>query len=102
MFPVREFEARFQEILDALDALGADLAGEDAGTLEDLNAELEDALFMLSEIDPKGADAADELWDTFETLEALAGDIRKVGAAAPLAERLAMLASLARENVGNG
>ena len=102
MFPVREFEARFQEILDALDALGADLAGEDAGTLEELNAELEDALFMLSEIDPKGADAADELRDTFETLEALAGDIRKVAAAAPLAERLAMLASLARENVGNG
>ena len=57
MLPIAEFEARFRDILAALDDL-AD--GED---MEELNAEFEDALFMLSQIDPKADDAAEEFMD---------------------------------------
>ena len=62
--------ARLEAILDALDAL------EDEA-LDDLNAEFEDALMLLSELDPdyEGEDFA----ETLAAIRSLAGDYRAAG-----------------------
>ena len=71
MFPIADFIARFQEILDELDALAAE-AGEEA--LDDLNAEFEDMLLALEEIRPRGEGWRDELRDAADDLDAVADD----------------------------
>ena len=84
-----------ENIVKCLEAVLADLdaLSEEYGSpegLEDLNAELEDALMMLSEIDSRDAGWEEELSDALEEIRALAGDYRKVGihAAKALADRL--------------
>ena len=71
MSAMQEIRKRFQAILEALDSL-AEQSSDDA--LEDMNAELEDALFMLSEIDTGSEDWREELRDMLETLDALRVD----------------------------
>lgn len=92
MLPIAEYEARFREILAALDDI-AD--GED---MEELNAELEDALFMLSQIDPKADDAAEEFMDTLDEFDALRADYARIPIAREVAERMGMLIEFARKN----
>ncbi len=92
MLPIAEFEARFREILTALDDL-AD--GED---MEELNAEFEDALFMLSQIDPRSDDAPEELADAMDEFDALRADYARFPAAREAAERLGRLIEMARKN----
>ena len=92
MLPISEFEARFRDILAALDDL-AD--GED---MEELNAEFEDALFMLSQIDPKSDDAAEEFMDALDEFDALRADYARFPGAREAAERLGMLIEIARKN----
>ena len=70
MSAMQEIRKRFQAILEALDSL-AEQSSDDA--LEDMNAELEDALFMLSDIDTGSEDWREELRDMLETLEELRG-----------------------------
>jgi hypothetical protein len=84
-----------ENIVKCLEAVLADLdaLSEEYGSpegLEDLNAELEDALMMLSEIDYRDAGWEEELSDALEEIRALAGDYRKVGipAVKALADRL--------------
>lgn len=84
-----------ENIVKGLEAVLADLdaLSEECGSpeeLEDLNAELEDALMMLSEIDSRHAGWEEELSDALEEIRALAGDYRKAGipAAKALADRL--------------
>lgn len=84
-----------ENIVKCLEAVLADLdaLSEECGSpeeLEDLNAELEDALMMLSEIDSRHAGWEEELSDALEEIRALAGDYRKAGipAAKALADRL--------------
>ncbi len=100
MFPVRQFVERFGEILSELDdlvhAVEDDEAAED---LEDLNAELEDAIMLLTELKPDAEDWQEDLSGTLEDLRALAGDYRalanSVPGVSPLARRLDMAAGLA-------
>ena len=92
MLPIAEFEARFSKILAALDDI-AD--GED---MEELNAEFEDALFMLSQIDPKTDDAPEEFMDALDEFDALRADYARLPAAREAAERLGMLIEIARKN----
>ena len=92
MLDVSTLVPRFGELLSALDALECD---ED---LEELNAEFEDALFMLSEIDPKSEDAAEELADALEEFDALREDYARRDDAKDIAERLGMLIQMARNN----
>ena len=96
MYPLNEFVGRFHELLDALDALAEASGRED---LEELNAEFEDALFMLSQIDLKAGDWREELLDALEELEALRGDYARQPGAEPLAERMGRLIGMARGNV---
>ena len=71
VFPGREFERRFQEILFELDELAEGSEG-DADDLEDLNAELEDSLMLLDEL--RKEDDREALTEALEDLEALCGD----------------------------
>lgn len=77
-----------EAVLADLDALSEEYGSPEG--LEDLNAELEDALMMLSEIDSRDAGWEEELSDALEEIRALAGDYRKVGipAAKALGDRL--------------
>lgn len=76
---------RLEAVLAELDALSEESGSPEV--LEDLNAELEDALMMLSDINPRDAGWEEELSDALEEIRALAGDYRKVGI--PGAEALA-------------
>ena len=93
MFPEKEFMKRFEAILSELDAL-AEQAGDD--TLDDLNAELEDALMLLGEL---RAEDGEDLVGALEDIRALAEDYRALAKRdadlADCAERLAMAAELA-------
>lgn len=101
MFPMRDFMERFGELLSELDALAADCDGEACEDLEDLNAELEDALLLLGEWKPE--DDAEELADALEELCALAEDYRALSDRVPglsdIADRLRMAADMALGNL---
>lgn len=71
------FVSRFQAILDELDAFEMNEA------LEELNAEFEDALFMLESIDYEDEDAPEEFADSLEELQALAEAYRALSGEMP-------------------
>ena len=100
MFPMEQLKRWFGELLDRLDALADAADGEAAEALEEMNAEFEDALFMLSEIDPRGEDAAEELGGALEEFDALCADYRRRAGRVPgigeCAERLAALIGMAK------
>lgn len=105
MFPIGDFVKRWREILAALDefADGAALPADDAEALDDLNAELDDALMLLEDIRADAPDAREQLADALEELDALAGDYRALAARAPgldaLTQRLGMTVRLAADNL---
>ena len=76
MLSVKMIRDRFGRILSELDALADTCKGELAEDLEDMNAELEDALLLISEIRPEADDWREELTDALEALRALASDYR--------------------------
>ena len=83
MFPIQSLIERVEEILAELDALAEALDGEDADDVEELNAELEDALLLLCELKPQDEDFDDDLADALEELRALAGDYRALSRRVP-------------------
>ena len=103
MFPIQTFLDRFGALLEQLDALTEDCADDAAEDLEDLNAELEDALLMLGEIKPEGEDWREELSETLEEIRALAEDYERLSPRAPevesLASRLRSTADMAVNNL---
>ena len=64
------FIDRLHNILDELDNL------EMTDELEELNAEFEDALFMLEDFDPEDAESREELEESMDELNALLEDYR--------------------------
>ena len=103
MFPVKEFIKRFEGILAELDALSEVCEGEAFTDLDDLNAELEDAIMLMGEIKPDEEDWQEEMTDALEELRALAGDYRGLEARVPelreLASQLEMAANMALGNL---
>lgn len=99
MLPVKEFESRFAELLDALDALRDDVGDED---FDELCAEFEDALMLLDEIDPRAEDAREELIDALDEFDALGDDLSRYDAARDVVERLERLVGFARGVSGDG
>ena len=79
---------RLEAVLSELDALSSESGSPEE--LEDLNAELEDALMLLSDIDPRETGWEEELSDALEEIRALAGDYRQTGipGAKALADKL--------------
>lgn len=91
------FLSRFQDILDELDAF------EMTEELEELNAEFEDALFMIESIDLEDEDAAEELEESFDELAALLEDYRELAEELPeilqKVETLDMCLKMAQSNM---
>lgn len=96
---IKAFMDRFEGILEELDALAETCPDAAAEDLDDLNAELEDALLLLGEL--KDAEA-DEQTGALEDIRALAEDYRALAADVPAladcADRLALAADLALNN----
>lgn len=95
MSVIREFEKRFRELLAQLDAVAEDSGDED---LEELNAEFEDALFMLHEIDPQSEAFKAEYFDALEEFQALRDDYARRDDVGDIPARLGMLIDMARGN----
>ena len=100
MFPIKEFERRFREILDEADAI-REAAEEWSENLDELNADFEDALFVIESIED-----GDEDWrDAFSDALAEFRDIAEAYGKQPnrelkeLAERLEMAVKLAEKNI---
>jgi len=66
------FMERLQNILDEMDNI------EMTDELEELNAEFEDALFMLEDFDPDDGDAQEELEESLDELNALLANYREL------------------------
>ena len=96
--PAAGFLARFQDILDALDEF-AD--GED---LEELSAQLEDALFLMESIDDDDEDAREEMEGALEEIADIASQYRALCDATPGLEQkvleLEMAVKMAAMNLG--
>ena len=98
MFPLKEFEKRFREILARLDELRDDV---DSDELEELNAEFEDALFVI-----ECADVNDEEWqvefeDALEEFDDLCESYADLGEPAvdEAVVRLRAVVAMARTNL---
>ncbi|MBR1820421.1 MAG: hypothetical protein IJ769_02230 [Clostridia bacterium] len=102
MYPIKSFLERFGGILAELDALTEDCAPEAAEDLDDLNAELEDALLLLGELKKEDGE---ELAGALEDIQALAEDYRaladQIPALAGLAGQLDMAADMALGNLAD-
>ena len=101
MFPVKEFEKKFREILASLD----EFRGEDE-EIEEMNAEFEDALFVIECIDVNDeewqeefTDALEEFKDLLESYRGLEEDIPELKEAA---DRLDMAIKMAEANLKLG
>lgn len=103
MLPMKNIIGRFEEILAELDALAGECPEAIADDLEDLNAELEDALLLLGEIRPDAEDWRDDAQGMLEDIRALADDYRAFAGQMPaigeLAHRLELAADMATENL---
>lgn len=91
------FYDRFQVILEEMDAFEADEA------MEELNAQLEDVLFLMENIDEDEADAAEEIQGVIEELEDLLGEYKDLAQVRPeIAQKvmeLEMAVQMARRNL---
>lgn len=105
MFPIKEFDRRFREILEAMDDIQDDgLAdGEEGEDLEELNSELEDALAFLDELDFEEVDWREDLEDTMEELDGLWESYRalalRIPEAAPVVDRFRRVLDMAKNNL---
>ena len=91
MFSVKAHVEKLDRLLEQLDEIAEALNDED---LDDLNAELEDAIFMFSELDPGDDDFRESLGDALETLDALAGDYARWPECGAVAAALRTLAAV--------
>ena len=103
MLNLRKKLEQFNVTLERLDALGGDIDPDTADELDDLNAELEDLLLMLSEIKPTGDDWQEEVSGIMEDIQALSEDYAALGAdipgVLPLAAHLRITATAAIESL---
>lgn len=101
MFPVKEFEKRFREILASLD----ELRNEDE-EIEEMNAEFEDALFVIECIDMNDEEWEDEFTDALEEFKDLLEGYRELSEEIPelkdASDRLDMAIRMAEANLKLG
>ena len=94
---LKGFIERFHGILDAFDELDVD------EEREELNAEFEDAIFLLESIDPEDEDAAEEIEGALDEIDALCGDYHSVARKDPdvleIARQMEMASRMARQNL---
>ena len=99
MYPVKEFEKRFREILDALDEIKGEL--DDPERMEEMNAEFEDALFVIESICVEDEDWCEAFADALEVFKDLCGGYRAMDdpALAAVVDRLDAVIRLAEANL---
>ena len=88
------FLERFQGILDELDEIDA------SEELEELNAQLEDVLFLMDSVDVEDADAAEELAGAREEIDDLLAASRDLSGALPELRQQALELEMARRMAG--
>jgi len=97
---MKAFLQRFQAILDAMDEFEAD------EELEEINAQLEDTIFLIESIDETDEDAAEEIADAFDDLDDIAADYLDYAEGDPeileKANELKMTIEMARRNLHIG
>ena len=100
MYPIKEFEKRFRDLLDEIDDLRIEV---DSGKLDELAADFEDALFVIECIGANDedwreqfTDALDEFSDIAEGSRRLAGEIPRMEG---IAGRMDALIQMARANL---
>ena len=100
MFPIKEFEKRFREILLTLDEIGADAQDE---SMDELNATFEDALFVIECIGENDEDWREAFEDALDEFDDLCAEYDRFAALIPelteQAARLRMLVTMARSNL---
>lgn len=103
MFPIKEFEKRFRGILSELDGLRDACSGDAAEAMEEMNAEFEDALFVIECIDVEDEEWQEEFTDALEEFKDLMVEYRSVEEEVPaIAEtinRLEMAIRMAEANL---
>lgn len=103
MFPVREFEKRFRELLAGLDDLRDQAEGDVSEAMDEMNAEYEDALFLIECINTDEEDWQEEFADALEEYKDLCSGYRKLADSFPEltaeADRLDMIIRLAEANL---
>ena len=100
MYPIKEFEKRFHDLLDEIDDLRIEV---ESGKLDELAADFEDALFVIECIGANDedwreqfTDALDEFSDIAEGSRRLAGEIPQMEG---IAGRMDALIQMARANL---
>ena len=103
MFPVKEFEKRFRELLAELDEMKDQASGETAEAMDEMNAEYEDALFVIECINADDEEWQEEFTDALEEFKDLCGGYRKLASELPAlaaeADRLDMIVRMAEANL---
>ena len=101
MFPVKEFEKRFREILASLDEFR-----DENEEIEEMNAEFEDALFVIECIDVNDEEWEEEFTDALEEFRDLLDNYRDLAEEIPelneVADRLDMAIKMAEANLKVG
>lgn len=82
MKKISAFIERLQDILDAMDELNED------GMLDEINAEFEDTIFLMENIDPDDADAQEEFEGALEEIEDILAEYRDFEDKLPIGQKL--------------
>ena len=88
------FLERFHGILDVLDDIEAD------EELDELNAQLEDVLFLMESVDVEDADAAEEIAGALEEIDDLLAAYRELSEELPELRQQALELEMARKMAG--
>ena len=88
------FLERFHGILDVLDEIEAD------EELDELNAQLEDVLFLMESVDVEDADAAEEIAGALEEIDDLLAAYRELADELPELRQQALELEMARRMAG--
>ena len=103
MFPIKEFEKRFREILSRMDEIKDEADGDAAESMDELNAEFEDALFGIECIDQSAEDWQEEFEDWLDEFEDLCGAYSDLADEIPEltaeVQRFTMAVQLAKQNL---
>lgn len=101
MFPAKEFEKRFREILASLDEFR-----DENEEIEEMNAEFEDALFVIECIDVNDEEWEEEFTDALEEFCDLLDGYRDLAEGIPelheVVDRLDMAIKMAEANLKLG
>ena len=100
MYPIKEFEKRFHDLLDEIDDLRIEV---ESGKLDELAADFEDALFVIECIGANDEDWREQFTDALDEFSDIAEGSRRLAREIPqmegIAGRMDALIQMARANL---